>query len=41
VPLPNWLQRLRWYHVLAAMMGASAAGGGAAVLLTGLLALVA
>jgi len=41
VPMPNWLQRLRWYHVLAAMMGASAAGGGAAVLLTGLLTLLA
>lgn len=39
--MPNWLQRLRWYHVFAALMGASAAGGGAAVLLTGLLALVA
>jgi hypothetical protein len=39
--MPNWLQCLRWYHVLAAMMGASAAGGGAAVLLVGLLGLVA
>jgi hypothetical protein len=40
VPMPNWLQRLRWYHVLAAMMGASAAGGVAATLLIGLLALL-
>jgi len=39
--MPNWLKPMRWYHVLAAMMGASAAGGGAAVLLTGLLALMA
>ena len=41
VPMPNWLQRLRWYHVLAALMGASVAGGGAAVLLDGLLTLAA
>ena len=41
MPMPNWLQRLRWYHVLAALMGASVAGGGAAVLLDGLLTLAA
>ncbi|MFP4126043.1 MAG: hypothetical protein ACLFU0_05300 [Alphaproteobacteria bacterium] len=41
MPMPRWLGRLRWYHVLAALMGASAAGGGAAVLLDGVLTLLA
>jgi hypothetical protein len=36
--MPNWLQRLRWHHVLALILGASIAG--AAVLLDGLTALL-
>ena len=40
MPLPKRLQRLRWHHVLALMLGASFVGAGAAVLIDGLTAVI-
>ncbi len=34
--MPNWLQRLRWHHVLVLVLGATSLGAGAAVLIDGL-----